>query len=85
MEVAGDVSHNTAFVRPRDVAQVRYFEQLLEVVLERALLLLLSRGTHRYAEMIGGYLECKSSVTMSVRLQSGQALTMIYMDVTDLI
>lgn len=33
MEVAGYVSHNTAFIRSCDVAQVRYFEQLLEVAL----------------------------------------------------
>lgn len=32
MEVAGYISHDTAFVRTRDVAQIRYFEQLLGVV-----------------------------------------------------
>ena len=32
MEVAGYVGHYTTFVRPRNVAQVRYFKQLLNTV-----------------------------------------------------
>lgn len=50
VEVAGYISHDTALVRTRDVAQIRYFEQLLYVVSRKHSMIVYSRNALVYQD-----------------------------------